>query len=112
MCFKPPFPRGLVSLGWIFVYFITVFPLTGADSVLTGRVVDENDAPVQNVRITVSLEPSGSWQIQTDATGGFKLGLPAAGDFLVSAERQGYYTLKDRPVRVDAPLRLPKSDPR
>jgi hypothetical protein len=100
--FKPPFPRGLVSLGWIFVSFVAVFPVTGADSVLTGRVVDENGAPVQSVRIAVSLDPNGSWQTQTDATGGFKLTLPNAGDFLVSAERQGYYTLKDRPVRIDA----------
>lgn len=101
MRLKPPFPRGLVSLSWCFVCLFAVFPLAGADSVLSGRVVDENDAPVQGVQITVRLAPAGSWQAQTDAAGGFKLTLPTPGDFLLSAERQGFYTVKDRPVRVD-----------
>ena len=64
--------------------------------------MDENEAPVQGVQIIVRLPPAGVWQTQSGVTGAFALTLPSTGDFLVSAERQGYYDLKDRPVHVES----------
>jgi len=63
---------------------------------LHGRVVDENDAPVRDARVSAA-----SSQAQTDPNGRFSLNLPAPGDYLVSVERQGYYALKDHGVHVE-----------
>ena len=35
-----------------------------------------------------------------------QLTLPAAGDYLVDVEREGYYELKNRAIRIDSPLEL------
>ncbi len=73
------------------------FPLRAAEIVIDGRVVDENDAPVQAAR--VSVKPAGA-EAQTDPTGTFHFTLPNAGDYLFSAQREGYYALKDQTVHV------------
>jgi hypothetical protein len=72
-----------------------VLPL-GAAVTFSGRVVDENDAPVQAAHVHV-----GATDAQTDPTGIFKLTLPGPGDYLVSITREGYYAVKDRPVRIE-----------
>ena len=81
-------------------------PVAGAQIELTGRVVDENEAPVGAAKITVRLAKSGvpevnSWQSQTEPTGVFKLVLPEAGQYLVNVEREGFYELKNLPVQAD-----------
>ncbi|HUI56989.1 MAG TPA: TonB-dependent receptor [Bryobacteraceae bacterium] len=75
---------------------------------MSGRVVDENGAPVRGARVAVRLtnaaaatSMAGPWQAQTDPDGAFALSLPGTGDFLVSVEREGYYTLRDRPLHVE-----------
>ncbi len=71
---------------------------------LTGHVRDENEAPVAGARIIVRPAPpatSGPWQTLTDIVGAFSLRLPAPGDYLIDVAREGYYELKDRPVRVE-----------
>src|SRR5579872_385794 len=90
-------------------FVLAVFPLC-AEVALTGRVVDENEAPVPAAHVTVLpapgsaiAAPSKPWDTQTDPTGAFRLGLPGPGDFLVTVEREGYYALKGRPVRVEGP---------
>ena len=97
------------SLAWCccVLFVLAAFPLW-ADVSLTGRVVDENEVPVPAAHVTVRPAPGSPvpaptkpWDTQTDPTGAFRLNLPAAGDFLVSVEREGYYALKDRPVRVE-----------
>jgi len=79
--------------------------LCGADINLRGRVVDENDAPVRDARVSVrapGAATSRSSDATTDSIGVFTLTLPGPGDFLVSVARQGYYAIKDRPVHVEA----------
>ena len=89
------------------LFVLAVSPLW-AEVGLTGRVLDENEVPVPAAHLSVVPAPGSPipapakpWDTQTDATGAFRLSLPAAGDFLVSVEREGYYALKDRSVRVD-----------
>jgi len=78
-----------------------------AEVELHGRVVDENDAPVQSARVSVHLAAAVmSWQAQTDPDGAFTVGLPAAGDYLVDVERVGCYTLKDRAVHIQGATEL------
>ena len=73
-----------------------VLPLGAADVALHGRVVDENDAPVQAAHVH-----AGGADVQTDPTGIFKVTLPAPGDYLISITREGYYALKDRLVHIE-----------
>jgi hypothetical protein len=76
---------------------LIAFPLCAADTTLHGRVVDENDAPVSGARVNAN-----SREAQTDPTGAFTLTLPGPGDYLVSVEHEGYYTLKNRAVHIEA----------
>jgi hypothetical protein len=79
-----------------------------ADVALHGRVVDENEAPVRDARVTArpagvaAIAGANSWQAQTDPDGAFTLTFPAPGDYMVSVEREGYYTLMDRAVHIEA----------
>ena len=78
-----------------------------ADSVLSGHVLDENDAPVANARVTARSAASpaaGPWTAQSDAAGAFSITLPAAGDYFLDLNREGYYKLQARPVHVSSAL--------
>lgn len=65
---------------------------------LTGRVVDENNAPV--AAATIAIQGMGT--VQSDATGAFVATLPGPGDFLIGARREGYYELTGHAVHVEA----------
>jgi Carboxypeptidase regulatory-like domain len=75
-----------------------------ADAGLRGYVRDENEAPVAGARVSVrpaassTGTPSPVWQTQTNPEGAYAITLPAAGDYLVGVEREGYYELKGRPM--------------
>ncbi len=90
----------LLRLG---VFFALIsLPLCAATVTLHGRVVDEDGGvPFGAARVTVN-----SQEAQTDANGAFHLTLPAPGDYLISVEREGYYTLKDRTVHVETDQEL------
>jgi len=99
--------RSAALLGLIAVSTPIVFALHAADVTLHGRVVDENDAPVSAARVSVrraatAAASAESWEAQTDLSGGFTLTIPGPGDFLAGVEREGYYALKDREVRLEA----------
>jgi hypothetical protein len=91
---------------WLAVSALIGLPLGAAEVSLHGRVVDENDAPVQAARVSVRpAEAAASatpWEAQTGPTGAFTLTLSEPGDFLVSVECPGYYALKDRAVHLEA----------
>ena len=72
---------------------------------LTGRVTDENDAPVARARIAVH-STAGSWTAWSDPGGAFSITLPASGDYQVDVQREGYYELKDRPIHIEGALEL------
>jgi hypothetical protein len=67
--------------------------LCPAQILISGRVVDETGAPVTGARI--ELRPAGTPAVpitaSSDAAGNFPLNLPAAGDYDIRAERQGFY---------------------
>jgi Carboxypeptidase regulatory-like domain len=71
---------------------------------LSGRVTDENVAPVAGARITVS--PAGSaknFEGTSDPTGAFLVALPGAGTYSVKVDREGFY------VHTEASLRIPET---
>jgi len=91
-----------VSRMFVSLLSLVAFPLWAAEVTVHGRVVDEDDAPVHQARVTIrSAAGTNSWEAQTDPTGAFTITLPDPGDVLVSVAREGYYALKDRAMRVE-----------
>lgn len=82
------------------VVLAAVLPLCAADLTLSGRVVDENEAPVHDARVTLRSSAQ-SWESTSGPDGEFTFLLPGGGDFVLSVERQGYYPLKDRPLHLE-----------
>ncbi len=92
--------------GWLLTSFAICCgaPQAGLSGHISGHVRDENGAPVSGVHISVhpaDSSQSGALQTETDPDGAFSLTL-SPGEFLLDAEHQGYYRLKDQPVHVDA----------
>jgi hypothetical protein len=88
-------------------FFVLLASPLVADITLTGRVVDENEVPVAAAHVSAIPAPGSAmpapampWSAQTDRTGAFTLTLPAAGDYLINVEREGYYALKNQRVQV------------
>ena len=79
-----------------FLFSITL-PLWAADTVLHGRVVDENGAPVRDAQVKAGT----LWEGQTDPTGQFTLTLPKPSDVLISIEREGYYKLTNQNTHLE-----------
>src|SRR5581483_7598819 len=75
-----------------------------AQITLTGRVVDENHAPVRGA-LVVAVRHTGSAatsvQAETDPTGAFIISLPEPGEYLINVDRQGFYPLHARPIQVE-----------
>ena len=67
---------------------------------LKGKISDENNAPVPGAKVSLA---AGNAVVRavSDPTGGFALVLPASGDYLVSVDREGFFKIQDRPVRID-----------
>lgn len=92
----------------VLVSALTILPVCAADVALRGRVVDENEAPVRAARVVLRRvgDASLSLESRTDPDGAFAFILPEPDDFLVSVDREGYYALKDRAVRVETDREL------
>jgi hypothetical protein len=68
---------------------------------LSGRVVDEDGAPLARARVSVHRAAEAPQTAETGPTGSFAFQLPDAGAYLVSVQRVGYFQLSDRPVDVN-----------
>ena len=77
-----------------------------AQVTLTGRVVDQNDAPVANARVSVHRGNESPVQTYSGPSGGFALRLPVADTYLIDVDRAGYFALKDRPVQATSEITL------
>ena len=75
------------------------FSVAYAEVRLTGRVTDANSAPVSGARIALQ-SPAVSLQTVSDPTGVFQFDLTAPGDYSLSAEREGYFQIKDRAIQL------------
>ncbi len=89
---------------WMVRVGLVVFTATAslqAQVTLSGRVVDENDAPVANAQVRVHKGYQAPAAAFTGPTGAFRISLPQAGDYLVTVESPGYFRLTDRPTHVE-----------
>ncbi len=93
-----------MAIPWIVrfgsILLAAVFALR-AQVTLTGRVVDENDAPVANARVWAHKGQQPAAETYSGPAGAFRLSLPQEGQYLVSVESVGYFRLIDRQVQVE-----------
>ena len=77
-----------------------------AQVILTGRVVDQNEAPVANARVSAHRAAESPVQTYSGPSGAFTLRLPGADTYLIDVDRAGYFELKDRSVQAPSEITL------
>lgn len=85
----------LLAAGWL-----AASGLQATEVVVSGLAIDENEARIGGVDITVHNAAGETWHVTTDPAGGFRVHLPAAGEYFFSASPAGYLPLKNLPVQV------------
>ncbi|HVW11377.1 MAG TPA: TonB-dependent receptor [Bryobacteraceae bacterium] len=97
------YPRGIAALA------IALSMSTAAAFAVTvsGNVVDETGNPVAGARITVSAQ-GASASGTSDASGVYRIEVPAAGDYSLRVEREGFFLLMNPETHLDpaAPLEI------
>ena len=68
----------------------------------TGRVTDQNDAPVAGARVRIRQEARAALEAESSPTGSFVITVPAPGRYLVTVDRAGYFQLRDQAVEIAA----------
>lgn len=72
--------------------------IAAAQVSLSGRVVDEDGAPVARARISAHQTAGAVVSTESGPAGTFRLSLPEPGSYLVSVQHTGYFQLTERPV--------------
>ncbi|HUB80524.1 MAG TPA: TonB-dependent receptor [Bryobacteraceae bacterium] len=94
---------------WLAVYILAVFPILAADIALDGRVVNDNDAPVEGALVRVRPANASAYSpisVRSDPSGKFKVTVPGPGDYLFDVERTGFYAVKDHAVHIEGSQEL------
>ncbi|HVW84755.1 MAG TPA: carboxypeptidase regulatory-like domain-containing protein, partial [Bryobacteraceae bacterium] len=96
---------------WFFVHLLSLPPASAAGITLSGRVVDENNAPVADAQVTVrraapARVPAATVQTRTGPSGAFTVIVPEPGEYLISAAHEGYYELTGRPLTLEASVEI------
>lgn len=74
--------------------------LAAAEVHVTGRVVDENDAPIAGARLTVHCGQAPAQEAYSGPSGAFQFSLAQPGDCGLNVDRAGYFQLHDYPLAV------------
>jgi hypothetical protein len=70
-------------------------------ALLTGRVTNENNAPVAGARVNLTSAVAGAGvRLVSDSAGGFRFAAPRPGRYSVSIDHEGYFQLKESPVEL------------
>ena len=92
---------------------MTIFALANACSALAaetslqGLVRNENRLPVSGASVlTRSAASNEVWRVVTSVRGEFTVVLPAAGEYLVTIEREGHFPLRDQRLQVPGEFTL------
>ncbi|HYZ84148.1 MAG TPA: TonB-dependent receptor, partial [Bryobacteraceae bacterium] len=91
----------MCPLKTLFLFILLASPaLIGNDNNLAGRVVDESGTPLADVRIMLRRVDSTAGVSTVSDTGGRFQIQTGPGDYVVEAVREGFYTIRDRPIEV------------
>ncbi len=83
---------------------LAVLSMSGAEVRVTGKIVDDNQVPVAGARVWIEKRAT-----QSDDSGAFGLVLERAGEHRISAQREGFFLLRERPLTLlegDNPVTL------
>ena len=96
----------LISAACVIVAMLPL--LADAQIRLAGRVVNETNAPVSGAQVTLTdVPPIRAFAAISDPTGAFAVLLPAAAEYSLKVDREGYYLISGRKVTVtDSTLEL------
>ncbi len=74
----------------------------GEGAGLSGRVADENEAPLAGARIVLRTpnRDAGEFHAYTTRSGEYVLELPAGGEYLADIEAKGHFALRDQPLTI------------
>jgi len=85
---------------WLALALACGMPSQAAEIAVAGRAVDENEAGIAGVEITVRNQAGELQHATTNPTGEFKLTFPAEGRYFFAAEQPGYLPVKNLAVDV------------
>ncbi len=75
--------------------------LAWAQTFVSGRVVDETGAGIQNARVELRSANGVTTAATSDRAGNFKIALAQAGQYTIRAERFGFYVYQGAPQRFE-----------
>jgi hypothetical protein len=73
-----------------------------ADTIVTGRVTNDNNAPVAGTRVVLRADSGASVEAVSDQAGAFSCRVGGDGDYRLTAERPGYFRLENLLVSTGA----------
>ena len=88
-------------IAWLALTGLAAAGIGTAQVTLSGRVVDENEAPVAGARVAAHLGAQAPVEGESGPSGDFRLTLPAPGAYLLDVNRAGYFQLTGRPIDVN-----------
>jgi hypothetical protein len=77
--------------------------LASGQVVWSGHVVDQNESPVAQARVSARLAGGAALETTSGPGGQFRLALPGPGSYVVSVDRHGYFAIKDRTIEIGSP---------
>ncbi len=92
-----------MSASWIIRWALATLAVKAgcAQVTLSGRVVDDNEAPIGKARVWAHKGQEAAVEAYTGPSGAFQLSLPDPGEYRVSVESVGFFRLEDRVVQVE-----------
>src|SRR5437870_5701344 len=91
-----PVLRGLVCL-------LAGVGILGAEVRLIGRIVNETSTPLAGARVALLSGPGmAGVRLVSDHSGAFVFVAPAAGDYAVSIDHEGFFQIKSRQITLSA----------
>ncbi|MGC9947513.1 MAG: carboxypeptidase regulatory-like domain-containing protein [Bryobacteraceae bacterium] len=87
---------------WLALALLCGMSSQAAEIVVAGRAIDENEAGIAGVEITLRNQAGEQWHATTGPTGEFKIGVSTEGRYFFAATDSGYLPVTNLAVDVSA----------
>jgi hypothetical protein len=91
-----------VKCFWLALALLCGMSSQAAEIVVAGRAIDENEAGIAGVEITLRNQAGEQWHATTGPTGEFKIGVSTEGRYFFAATDSGYLPVTNLAVDVSA----------